>query len=158
MRNFDYLKDNTDFATLYLFCNDAELNQLSDPNKSALSSRLALEYLVKSIYLLKGLPIAERASLFELVAAEDFSSFVGDDKLMMALHYIRKTGNNSAHLANVTKKESFFCILNLYSFVGAVLTKLEVIDGYPPFNKDLLSKISEPHIAPPTAAVPNEKV
>ena len=36
MRNFDYLKDNTDFASLYLFCNDAELNQLFDPNKSAL--------------------------------------------------------------------------------------------------------------------------
>ncbi|MEI8087676.1 MAG: DEAD/DEAH box helicase family protein, partial [Paludibacter sp.] len=83
--------------------------------------------------------------------------FVGDDKLMMALHYIRKTGNNAAHLANVTKKESFFCILNLYSFVGAVLTKLEVIVSYPPFNKELLSKTSEPHIAPPSAAVPNEK-
>ncbi len=36
MRNFNYLKDNADFATLYLFCNDAELNQMSDPNKSAL--------------------------------------------------------------------------------------------------------------------------
>ena len=158
MRNFDYLKDNTDFASLYLFCNDAELNQLSDPNKSALSSRLALEYLVKSIYLLKGLEVPERASLFELVAGEDFSTFVGDDKLMMALHYIRKTGNNAAHTANVTKKESFFCILNLYTFVGAVLTKLEVIESYPPFNRELLSGKSEPHIAPPSTAVPNEKV
>lgn len=154
MKNFDFLKENQDFATLYLFCSDAELNQLSDPNKSALSSRLALEYLVKSIYLIKQIEVSEKASLFELVNGEDFKAFVGDDKLMMALHYIRKAGNNAAHVANVTKKESFFCLLNLHTFVGAVLSKLEVIDSYPPFDRELLNPKPEVHIAPPAKAEP----
>jgi type I restriction enzyme R subunit len=158
MRNFDFLKDNVDFAPLYLFCNDAEINQSSDPNKSALSSRLALEYLVKTVYLLRQMEVSEKASLFELVDGEVFKAFVGDDKLMMALHYIRKAGNNAAHTANVTKKESFFCLLNLHAFTGAVLLKLGAMDSYPPFNKELLSSKPEVHIAPPTKAVPSSEV
>jgi len=158
MKNFDYLKDKTDFAKLYQFCNSAEINQLADPNISALSSRLALEYLVKSVYLIQQLEISEKATLFELVDGEDFKTFVGDDKLMMALHYIRKAGNNAAHKADVSKKESFFCLLNLHTFVGAVLTKLEVIESYPPFDKELLPSKPEVHIAPPAKAEPDEAV
>ncbi len=158
MKNFDFLKDNTDFATLYQFCNAAEQNQLSDPNKSALSSRLALEYLVKSVYMIQQWEISEKASLYELVDGEDFKSFVGDDKLMMALHYIRKAGNNAAHKADVSKKESFFCLLNLHSFVGAVLTKLEVMDSYPAFNRELLTSKPEVHIAPPAKAEPDKDI
>ena len=157
MRNFDYLKDNQDFAKLYQFCNSAEINQLSDPNISALSCRLALEYLVKSVYLIQQIEFSEKASLFELVDGENFKSFVGNDKLMMALHYIRKSGNNAAHTANVSKKESFFCLLNLHTFVGAVLSKLEVIDSYPPFDKELLSSKPEVHITPPAKAEPSEE-
>jgi len=158
MRNFDYLENNHDFAKLYQFCNSAEINQLSDPNTSALSSRLALEYLVKSVYLILHIEISEKASLFELVDGEEFKAFVGDDKLMMALHYIRKAGNNAAHKADVSKKESFFCLLNLHTFVGAVMTKLEVIDSYPPFDKELLSAKPEVHIAPPAKAEPAEEL
>jgi len=158
MRNFDFLKDNADFAVLYQYCNVAEQTQLSDPNKSALSSRQAVEYLVKSIYLIKQLDFNEKSSLFELVNGEDFKSFVGDYKLMMALHYIRKAGNNAAHISNVTKKESFFCLLNLHTFVGAVLEKLEVIDSFPAFNKELLDSKSEILIAPPTKAEPTEEI
>lgn len=157
-KNFDFLKGNHDFASLYQFCNTAEQTQLSDPNKSALCSRQALEYLVKSIYLIKQLEIREKASLFELVDGEDFKSFVGDDKLMMALHYIRKAGNNAAHTANVTKKESFFCLLNLHTFVGAVLEKLEVIDSFHVFDRELLTPKPEVHIAPPATAEPTEEI
>jgi type I restriction enzyme R subunit len=158
IRNFDFLKDNHDFTKLYQFCNSAEINQLSNPNTSALSSRLALEYLVKSVYLIRQIEFSEKASLFELVDGEEFKAFVGDDKLMMALHYIRKAGNNAAHKADVSKKESFFCLLNLHTFVGAVMTKLEVIDSYPPFDKELLGSKPEVYIAPPAKAEPNEEI
>jgi len=158
MRNFDFLKDSTDFANLYLFCNDAEINQQSDPNKSALSARQALEYMVKSIYLLKNLEIRERASLFELVTGEEFQLFIGDEKLMNALHFIRKAGNNAAHTANVTKKDSFFSLLNLHAFVGAVLLKLGAIDSFPLFNRELLTAKSEIHITTPINSEPNEEM
>lgn len=148
MKNFDFLKDTANFADLYGYCNSAEVNQLADPEKSALSSRKALEYTVRLIYNIKGLSIPERSSLFELVEGESFKSFINDAKLMMALHYIRKVGNAAAHTGKVTKKESFFCVLNLHTFVAAVLTKLEVVEAVPLFNKDFLQSKSEPHVLP----------
>ncbi len=153
-RNFDFLKDNPDFADLYHFCNEAEVCQLSDPGKSALSCRMALEYLVKAIYLLKGFPIGERASLFEMVEQEEFKQFVNDRQLMMALHYIRKTGNNAAHTGNVSRKESFFCLLNLHNFVGSVLMMLDVISSFPRFQKELLQAKPEMYVLPIPDAAP----
>ena len=97
MLNFDYIKDEPSLKSLYHFCNVAELTQLSDPETSAINSRKALEWIVRAIYAIKGLEIGERTSLFELVDGEPFKGFVANDKLMMAVHYIRKVGNAAAH-------------------------------------------------------------
>ncbi len=139
IQNFDFLKRSPDFADLYTYCNEAEANQKSDPEKSALNARRALEYTVKAIYLLQGWEIPPRESLFGLVDAEEFRSFVSDDKLMMALHYIRKAGNNAAHMGKVSAGESFFSVLNLHTFVSAVLEKLGVVSNVPLFDKTLLT-------------------
>lgn len=138
-RNFDFLKHSPDFADLYTYCNEAEANQKSDPEKSALYARRALEYTVRAIYLLQGWEIPARANLFELVDAEGFRSFVDDDKLMMALHYIRKAGNNAAHMGKVSAGESFFSVLNLHTFISAVLEKLGVVSDISLFDKALLT-------------------
>ncbi|RHR37524.1 DUF4145 domain-containing protein [Parabacteroides sp. AF18-52] len=147
-KNFDYLKGNSDFADLYAYCNEAEINQIIDPEKSAINSRRALEYIVRAIYLFKGMEIPERSSLFQLVNAESFKNFIQSDDLLKRLHYIRKAGNNSAHLGKVAKKESFFSLLNLYVFVGSVLVKLKVIDDYPTFDRNLIPGQAEVHLAP----------
>lgn len=157
-RNFDYLKNNPDFADLYALCNEAEICQQSDPDKSALGSRKALEYTVKAIYLLKGFQIAERATLFELVDNEDFKAFINDNELMKALHFIRKAGNTAAHVGNVTRKQSFYSLLNLHNFVGSVLMMLDVIDIFPRFDKELLSPKKEIYITPKTDAKPEPAV
>lgn len=148
-RNFDYLKNITDFADLYALCNEAEIWQLSDPIKSALSSRKALEYLVKTIYLLKDFPIdKQRPTLYELVEQHEFKEFINDDELMRALHFIRKAGNNAAHNITVTKKDAFFSLLNLHNFVGSLLMMLDVIDIFPRFDQTLLTKKIEVYVAP----------
>lgn len=157
-RNFDFLKDNSDFADLYSLCNEAEICQLSDPAKSALTSRRALEYTTKAIYLLKGYHIPERASLFELVDSQEFKDFINDETLMKNLHYIRKAGNNAAHLGSVTRTESFFCVLNLHNFVGSVLMMLDVIDMFPRFDKSLLTNQQEVYIAPKSEIEPSSAV
>ncbi len=157
-RNFDFLKDNPDFIDLYTLCNEAEICQQSEPVKSALSCRRALEYTTKAIYLLKGFHIPERASLFELVDAEEFKSFINDRELMSALHYIRKVGNNSAHTGNVSKKEAFFSVLNLHNFVGSVLMMLDVIDTFQRFDKELLSPKTSVYVAPKTEIEPSPAV
>src|SRR5574344_159722 len=140
MRNFDFLKDKKDFADLYTYCRNAEEYQIADPAKSALSSRQALEYLVKAIYMLKGFYIGEHTSLFELVEDQQFKDFLGEDSydLLKRLHYIRKAGNIAAHIGAVPKRESFFSLINLHAFVGAVLLKLGAIDKIPAFENTLI--------------------
>lgn len=147
-QNFDFLKDLPDFADLYRYCNQAEKYQKVEPEMAALQARRALEYTVRTIYMLKDWEIGNRTSLFELVDAEEFSSFIDDRKLMMALHYIRKAGNNAAHMGNISAGESFYTILNLHTFVSAVLVKLGVVSDVPLFDRNLLNsnKLSKPTI------------
>ena len=137
MKNFDYLKD-CGVLRLYNLCAAAEDNQVNHPDLSVISARRALEYLVKSIYAMKQIPVSDRDSLFELVDGVPFRSFIGDDRIMMAVHYIRKVGNAGAHNDRVGRKESFFGLLNLYNVVAAVLTKLKVVETVAPFDKTLI--------------------
>lgn len=117
-----------------------------------------MEYTVKAIYMLQGWNIPERESLFVLVDAEDFSSFIDDNKLMMALHYIRKAGNNAAHLDKVSTKESFFSVLNLHTFVSAVLKKLGVVSDVPLFDKTLLTDNKTSPAITTTAEAPEKAI
>ena len=152
MKNFDYLKNIEHLADLYAYCRTAELKQVSDPEKSALNGRKALEWLVRNIYRMKNIEVSDRTSLYTLIDGEPFRKFVGDDQLMMAVHYIRKVGNKAAHSTIPTKSETFFSVLNLYNFTGAVLKKLQVIEDFPPFDKELVKRprvlIVEPTKAP----------
>lgn len=61
-------------------------------------------------YLLKNIDVPERTSLFELVDGEPFRDFISDERVMMAVHYVRKVGNNVAalirSLIGVDRKEA----------------------------------------------------
>ena len=158
MRNFDYIKD-LGIDNLHRFCASAEENQLCNPDISAINARRALEYIVRALYEMKGIEIGERTSLFELVEGDPFRTFISDDKVMMAVHYVRKVGNNGAHAANVTKKEAFFSLLNIYNIVGAVLLKLRVVDEVKPFDKALIPNSVQKPVMVPTEvkALPTDK-
>ena len=138
MKNFDYLKEIDALNDLYHFCRMAEDSQQSDADICALNCRRGLEWIVKAIYTLKGIVVEKRDSLYELMTGAPFVEFVDDDRVMMAAHYIRKVGNTGAHSGGVSKKESFFCLLNLYNVVGAILLKLRIIDTLKPFDGDLI--------------------
>ncbi len=154
MMNFDYLKNIETLASLHRYCEAAERTQLISPEQSALKGRQALEWMTKEIHKMKGNVPDERDSLYELVTHPLFTDFINDDRLMMAVHYIRKTGNDAAHGKEVTKRSAFFSLLNLYNFVGGVLTKLRVVDSLPRFNGDLVPKTVTP--ATPEIAAPKE--
>ena len=158
MRNFDYIK-GLGIDTLHRFCSAAEENQISNPEMSAINSRRALEYIVREIYKLKGIEIGERTSLLELVSGEPFVTFVANDRLMMAAHYVRKVGNNAAHIAEVSRKEAFYALLNIYNVVGAVLLKLRVVEEVKPFDKTLVPNYVERPVMVPNKveALPTDK-
>ncbi len=153
MRNFDYIRD-LGLNDLYRYCSAAEENQVSNPDFSAVNARRALEYITRALYELKHIPVPERASLFELVDGEPFREFIADDKVMMAVHYVRKVGNSGAHAGNVSKRESFFALLNIYNVVAAVLLKLKVVEAVKPFDKALIPDVVKvPVILPPVVEV-----
>ena len=151
MMNFDYLKDIPEVATLYRYCEAAERNQYADPEVSALNARRALEWIARAILTLKHEALPERCSLFDMVTSGGFTEFVNDERLLRAVHYIRKIGNTGAHVGGVTRRESFFAVLNLYNFIGAVMLKLRVIESLEPFDKELLPQA--PSLSIPTAEV-----
>ena len=153
MRNFDYLQD-LGLTELHQFCSAAEELQVSNPDLSAVSARKALEYMVRSLYVMKNIETPERATLIELVDGEAFRSFIGDERMMMAAHYVRKVGNNGAHGTPVTKRESFFCLLNIYNVVAAILHRLTLIKEVKPFDKDLIpNRPQAPSLTPTTVTV-----
>lgn len=152
MRNFDYLQD-LGLTDLHKFCSTAEELQVSNPDLSAISARKALEYIVRSLYVMKNVPIPERASLFELADSEVFRDFIGDDRVMMAVHYIRKVGNNGAHGVSVSRRESYFCLLNIYNVVAAVLLKLTLINEVAPFDADLIPNSPQGAVITPNVKV-----
>ena len=153
MSNFDYIRD-LGLNDLYRFCSAAEDNQVCNPDFSAVNARKALEYIVKALYFMKNIPLTGRESLFELVDGEPFKEFIADERVMMAVHYVRKVGNNAAHTGSVSKKESFFALLNIYNVVGAVLLKLKVVNEVKPFDKTLIPEHPEsPAVVPATVDV-----
>lgn len=158
MRNFDYIKD-LGIESLYRFCAAAEENQVSNPDVSAINARRALEYIARALYEMKGIEVGERTSLFELLEGEPFRTFIGDEKVMMAVHYIRKVGNIGAHNGKVTKKEAFFSLLNIYNVVGAVLLKLRVVDEVKTFDKTLIPNYVQKPVMVPTKVdtIPTDK-
>lgn len=138
MSNFDYLKDIEALSDLYKFCKVAEDTQKTDYNNSAINCRRGLEWMVKAIYKLKGIEVKKQESLYELMTAEPFTDFIGDDSIMKSAHYIRKIGNKSAHSGDVKGGESFFALLNLYDVIGFILLKLGVLSELAPFDRNLI--------------------
>ena len=153
MKNFDYLKDIEPLKDLYGFCSAAEDTQQTNQDECAMNGRRALEWIVKAVYTLKGITLEPRTSLLEMTTGEPFKEFVGDDdRLMMAVHYVRKIGNKAAHDGGVKRSEAFFSLLNLYNVVGGILLKLKVLKTLAPFNKDLVPK------SPAMTVVPKAQV
>ena len=116
---------------------------------------------MRALYQMKNIETPERVSLFELVDGEPFREFIGDERVMMSVHYVRKVGNSGAHAASVSKKEAFFCLLNIYNVVAAILIKLRLVDSVKPFDNSLLPKAPEsPTIVPVKvmAIAPSDKI
>lgn len=148
MRNFDIIKGIDGLSTLHSYCAIAEEFQVVNPLISTQNARLALESIVKTVYLLKGWTIGERTSLLTLTTDTRFTEFIDSEELIKRIHYVRKTGNNAAHVGgeagHVGRRESFFSVLNLYYIIGSVALAWKLIDSLPDFNKDLIPQLATP--------------
>ena len=105
MRNFDYLQQIPALRDLYNFCNAAEEMQHADHDSCGWNCRKALEWMVRAVYKLKHQPVGERDNLYTLSTGKTFTDLIGDDdKLMMAVHYIRMpSGHTTCEMVNKSR-------------------------------------------------------
>ncbi|MCQ2256707.1 MAG: DEAD/DEAH box helicase family protein [Bacteroidaceae bacterium] len=167
MKNFSYLQDIPELATLYKFCDEAECSHNTNADVCALNCRRALEWIIRAIYAMKHIHVDSKDSLYTLMSSEPFTEFLDDSRQMMAAHFVRKVGNKAAHTGGVKGGESFFCLLNLYNLVGGVLLKLGVLKNLAPFDKALIPQKGGMYVIPeetpmmvaegPTPALPERE-
>ena len=137
--NFEFLKNLDDFMQLYEFCSNAEECAFSKYDLSAVSSRKALEFIVKSFYIAKYGNYNVTSSLFELIDSPYFSCYL-DESLLASLHYIRKIGNNGAHGEGVTKKQAVACLRALHDAISGILKLIGVPFSESEFDSSYYNK------------------
>lgn len=117
MSNFDFLKQESQFAAFADVAISAEKSYQIDPETCAINCRRAMESAIKWMYSVDSeLSAPYQTTLISLMTTEEFQDIVGSD-LLARMHYIRKLGNNAAHTGKKIKKEQAqLCLENLHIF------------------------------------------
>ncbi len=140
MRNFKFLDNLNEYSELNNFCNKAERLAISYPNISVAYSRKALEYMVKTIYSINYKDYPEKLSLYALMTDKRFVSIIENETVLASLHFIRNVGNSSIRGIKVKSSEAILALESLQYFIGEIFKKLEIIESYKQFDKNLLVK------------------
>ena len=121
MTNFDFLKQERQFATFADACIEAEKSISVSPALSALGVRKSAELAVKWLYSVDDtLKMPYKDNFSALVYNSSFTDSI-DDKILNRLRFIIKLGNFSAHTnKQVTYKEAVLALANLFEFIQFV--------------------------------------
>lgn len=138
--NFDYLKNEPQFAPFANVAISAERIILIDAEASIMNSRRAMEFAVKWMYSVdKALEMPFQDNLQSLLNAEDYRQLVGRD-LWNRMDYIRRCGNNVAHgNRKQGRDEAMLCLENLFIFLDYVACCYAVNYQERNFDKTLIS-------------------
>ncbi|MDE7394854.1 MAG: DEAD/DEAH box helicase family protein, partial [Clostridiales bacterium] len=122
MTNFDFLKNEKDFAVFADVAIKAEEIFHIDAEASVLNCRRAMEFAVKWMYSVDAAlkTPAYDDSLNALMSTEEFRNLV-DSGLLNRMHYIRKIGNIVAHGGKkISEAQARLCLENLFYFLDFV--------------------------------------
>lgn len=122
MTNFDFLKDEKDFAAFAEVAIKAEEIFHIDAEASILNCRRAMEFAVKWMYSVDAELVSPEYddSLNTLMSTEEFRKIV-DSSLLNRMHFIRKTGNIVAHGGKkISEAQARLCLENLFYFLDFV--------------------------------------
>jgi len=121
MTNFDFLKNDPQFATFSDVAISAEKILNIDTSASVLNCRRAMEFAVKWMYSVdKDLVMPYDTNLVTLISTEEFRDIIDSD-LYKRMEFIRKTGNIAAHgTKRISVEQARLCIENLYYFLDYV--------------------------------------
>ncbi len=153
--NFDFLKQIPKMNKLARYCNDAEALVYSRAYLSGMSSRQALEYLIKQIFASK-IENADNRSIYDMVSDQRFIDLIDDRYTMNVIHYVRKMGNVANHTGELTEREAIDVLENLHFFVGEMMLRFGLAEDYPQFVTP--QKKSKPAPAQEKPAAKPEKI
>jgi type I restriction enzyme R subunit len=159
MKNFDFLKELTDFKALYSLCAGAEEYVVSNPTMSAVFARKALENLIKSFYTAKYGGYSADSNLFSLIEDAQFKAYF-DESLISCVHFVRKMGNNADHQEEISPKRARECLKALHEAVKQVLFLMGACKNVPAFDTSVYNAKSQKVMValPEEEAVIDEKV
>lgn len=133
--NFDYLQAHGNLKVLYKHCQEAEALATLFPTSGAISSRKAMEFIVRLIYSsCIGTP-AYSMTIFEMVTDQAFVDYIQDQTIINTIHIIRKMGNVAAHDGTLTVDEAVNVLEQLHFLVGETCILLGLETDYPEFVK-----------------------
>lgn len=133
--NFNYLNNKKGFEDLYNLCCDAENLVFDKPNLSAISSRKAIEYVVRFIYVAYLKTFTQDMMLIDMINDSKFKDFINDDQLINSIHYIRKMGNIAAHENTLNTNDAIRVLEELHFVISELCILFEVITDYDDFVK-----------------------
>ena len=115
MSNFDFLKQDKQFASFADVAIAAENLLHIDIDSCVSNCRRAMEFAIKWMYSVdRDLTTPYQDTLVSLMNDEKFREIVGDD-IWRRMDFIRKVGNNAAHLGKkVSFEQAKLCIENLF--------------------------------------------
>lgn len=117
--NFEYLKDNSDYASFIPACIEAEKLMNVSYSATATYVRRALELAVKWVYANDGeLTMPYQDNLSSLIYHYDFKAIIDWD-LLKHLTFIQQLGNKAVHTTQAVKREeAVLALRNLFAFVS----------------------------------------
>ena len=146
MTNFDFLKQDEQFASFTDVAITAEKILYMDIDSCVINCRRAMEFAVKWMYSADSTLVMPpyQENLRGLMNDSDFRDIVGED-IWKRMDIIRKIGNVSAHGGKkVTMDEAKLCLENLFYFLD--LVSYFYSDKYTEhqYNPDLLAQHTAP--------------
>lgn len=132
--NFAFLRDYSDFESLYQSCFQAEKFIYSVPTHSMKHSRNALEFCVKFIYKTVLSDEEMTGNLNDLMGKQVFIEYIDSREVLNEMHYIRKMCNAAVHEEKGTKDEALNVLESLLYVVGELFITLGLLRDYPVFE------------------------
>lgn len=142
MTNFDFLKNDPQFASFAEVAVSAEKLLYLDRAACVLNCRRAMEFAIKWMYSVDdALVMPYQDTLHSLMGTEEFKNLIDNKGLFKRMELIRKTGNVAAHgTQEITYDEAALCLQNLYYFMDFVACCYSENYAYKPFDQTLLTK------------------
>ena len=145
--NFDFLKPIESMRQFCDLCINAEILVLDFPVQSVITSRKAMEYIVKLLYSASIAEDIRGININALLSDRRFINYMDDKSMMDAFHSIRIKGNIAAHQdSGITTTDSINVLKSLQYVAGETAISLGFIKDYPSFDENNL-----PHTSKDTA-------